>query len=508
MAEAIQAALLRLYRGLGQRALMADDPRGRAIVDRKLLPTLDALGRALLPEAPPLTTPPPRRIAVAMAMAVYSQPHLSSTFCLPDGRNEPPLAVEPLVVSNEVLESTLGLSAWELDDLREEVDRRAGTVLKQATLVQWLLSRYEDPSRVFHMLFPGIATRGEPKMVRRGAHLYALVDHPRVPAHALFLPWIRDEAGQGIQPLDAFRGRYVDAGLKRALARGIGASEAEVVDLLERTVALLPADGAEVLLAHDQWRHRGLASVTSVGQPYPKLAWLAREVDAAEVRWQDWIQVDDDGTRVREPLAALEGLARHRLHPALEALQTDVLARRFAQRTGLEVDDDLGRADLGAHVEAVLDPLVRWTRAKGSATWLARATGLRPDGAATLLTRVGDAWADRIRAWARPEADRLPESVLAKWIQTVAALEGALTVLGEREADSRWDHRDLLFLFAAHYMSEAPADRALMTPGVDPACPGLAVARWFWPTWMRLLDGMEQEASTTNPEFVIPDGLF
>jgi hypothetical protein len=348
MAEATQAALLRLYRGLGQRELMSDDPRGRAIVDRRLLPALDTLARESHGgEAPALSTPPPRRIAVALALAVYSQPHLASTFFVADGSEAPPLAVEPLVVSNEVLESALGLSSWELDDLREEVDRRAGGVLKQTTLVQWLLSRYEEPSRVLHLLFPGVELRGESALIRRGSHLYAVVDQPSVPRHALYLPWTRPENGASVMPLEAFRGRYVDAGLKRALARGIGATEGEVVDLLERTIALLPREDLERLLEHDGWRNRGLASVTGLGQPYPKLAWLSREVDAGDVRWQDWIQVDDQGARLRDPLAALEALARHRIHHALEALHTDLLARRFVRRDGPREVDDLDVFDVG-----------------------------------------------------------------------------------------------------------------------------------------------------------------
>jgi hypothetical protein len=66
----------------------------------------------------------------------------------------------------------------------------------------------------------------------------------------------------------------------------------------------------------------------------------------------------------------------------------------------------------------------------------------------------------------------------------------------------------MVLLFAGHYLAEVPQDRSLMTQGLDPACPGLAMSRWFWPAWTRLLDAMEQEASTTNPEFIIPDGLF
>lgn len=507
MAEATQAALLRLYRGVGQRELMAEDPRGRAIVERKLLATVDSLAQSLVPEpSGPLQTAPPRRIAVAMALAVFSQPHLASTFADPDDPSS--IVPEPLVASNEVLEAALGLSTWELDDLREEVDRRAGSMLKQTTLVQWLQSRYEDPVRLFHMMFPGAAQAHAPQLVRRGAHLYAVIDQPAVPRSALYLPWITGEQEKVLPPLDAFRGRYVDSGLKRALSRGIGASDAEIADLLERTITLLPREGLEGMLAHDQWRRRGFATLTTVGQPYPKLAWLAREVDASDVRWQDWIRTDTDPISLHEPVPSFDGLAQQRVHHVLEALYNDLLARLFAAPDTARQVEEIDLYDLGRHVRAVLEPTLRWVRARGSVTWLARAANAPPDQAEALLAEVGRRWQKRLDHWTQPDADAFDHSVLAKWVSTLGTFDGAMRHLLEAQPDPRWNHRALLFLFAGHYIAECPMERSLMVHGLDPTAPGLAIGRWFWPTWQRLLDAMEQEASTTNPEFVIPDGLF
>ncbi|MEZ4321548.1 MAG: hypothetical protein R3F61_29010 [Myxococcota bacterium] len=507
MADATQAALLRLYRGVGQRELMSDDPRGRAIVDRKLLTTVDSLARSLVP-APngPLNTAPPRRIAVAMALAVFSQPHLASTFQDPDDPS--PIVPEPLVASNEVLEQALGLSTWELDDLREEVDRRAGSMLKQTTLVHWLQSRYDNPARLFQMLFPGAAQVQDPQLFRRGAHLYAVVEQPAISTTALYLPWITGDQERVLAPLDSFRGRYVDSGLKRALCRGIGASEAEIVDLLERTVTLLPREGVDRMLTHDQWRRRGFATVTTVGQPYPKLSWLSREVDAADVRWQDWLRVDASPVALHEPVPSFDAIAQQRVHHVLEALYTDLLARLFAN-PGTERDpDEIELYDLGRHVHTVLEPMLRWVRAKGSVTWIARSTGTSPEHAATLLTEVGRRWQARADHWSAPDPDSFDHSVLAKWVSTLAVFDGVMRSLLEAPPDERWNHRSLLFLFAGHYIAECPMERSLMAHGMDPTIPGLAIGRWFWPTWQRLLDAMEQEATTTNAEFTIPDGLF
>jgi len=507
MSEATQAALQRLYRGVGQLELMADDPMGRAVIHRKLSSIVDQLTTSLVPEPTgSLQTAPPRRIAVAMAMAVFSHPHLTRTFR--DAGDPSAIKTEALVASNEVMEKALGLSSWELDDLREEVDRRAGTMLKQTTLVRWLQSRYPEPDRIFKMMFPGVNQPHNPDLIGRGAHLYAVVDQPCVPTTALYLPWVPGDRESVVGPLDAFRGRYVDSGLKRALSRGIGASDTEIVDLLERTITLIPREGMEGLLRHDLWRRRGFATVTTVGQPYPKLSWLSREVDAGDVRWQDWIRPDSQPLSLHEPVPAFDSIAQQRVHTVLEALYTDLLARLFAAEDTRRTLEEVSLYDLGGHVRTVLDPALRWVRAKGSVTWLARATQREPFETEPLLADVTRQWEKRLDHWTRPAPESFDHSVLAKWVSTLGCFDGVLRSLLDRRPDPRWDHRSILFLFAGHYISECPMDRTLMAHGMDPTSPGMAIGRWFWPTWVRLLNAIEDEATTTNAEFVIPDGLF
>ena len=37
---------------------------------------------------------------------------------------------------------------------------------------------------------------------------------------------------------------------------------------------------------------------------------------------------------------------------------------------------------------------------------------------------------------------------------------------------------------------------------------GRAAAKWFWPAWLRLLDAVEAHTARTNPEFIVPEGMF
>ena len=157
-------SLARLYRGLRQRELMRGDRLGISVLEGRLAGTLDNAAASFGPnDGRDLEGAPPRRIAVAMALAVFSHPHLAQTFA-----SDPRPAI---LIGPEVLQEALGLSAWELDDLREEVDRRAGTLLKQSTLVRWLESHVPAP-RLFQLLFPGVNV-DDPRVRFRGTHVVA-----------------------------------------------------------------------------------------------------------------------------------------------------------------------------------------------------------------------------------------------------------------------------------------------------------------------------------------------
>ena len=85
-----------------------------------------------------LVGPPPRRVALAMALAILAQPHLSVTFhdLDPVGddhavRPPKPYSESALIIDTETLCDALALSAWELDQLREEIDRNVSYLLKQ-----------------------------------------------------------------------------------------------------------------------------------------------------------------------------------------------------------------------------------------------------------------------------------------------------------------------------------------------------------------------------------------
>jgi hypothetical protein len=55
------------------------------------------------------------------------------------------------------------------------------------------------------------------------------------------------------------------------------------------------------------------------------------------------------------------------------------------------------------------------------------------------------------------------------------------------------EHREAALLFAGHYFAEASLDRMWTRDhdelGEDP------IGRWFWPTWLRLLEVRDQDST-------------
>lgn len=493
MADGTQSPQQRFYRGLAQRTATRGDPVASAAIQRSLLGALDGFVQSTTPtlERDALETPPPRRVAVAMAMAIFSQPHLVNTFETKGRRSE------ALLITNDILEMALGLSGWELDDLREEVDRRAGTVLKQATLVRWLADRFPEDQQL-GLLLPGVSLKN-PRTRAMGGHLYLIADGLSWPPSALYLPWLAGENSP------RFQGRYADSRIKLGMARGIGVPEIEGVGLLERSVVLVPPQRLEDRLVYDQWRRSGIAGICDLGASYCGLDWITHSVEPADVRWRDW--VPDEGTQdPHDSIGAFDALVKVRVHHLLQALYTDVMAQRLASEA--HTPDAIDTYDLSHHLEVVLAPLLSWTKNKGSATWLAEIVKQDPARTAKLLAKLHKSWSERMKHWIAPTVEELDESPFAKWMGSVASFDATFSALMARPRDPRFEHKHVLPLFSAHFIAENPLPRGLMTLKADASSPGATLARWFWPTWQRLLDTIDQHTARTDPEFVIPEGMF
>ncbi|MEN0064713.1 MAG: hypothetical protein AAGA48_21385 [Myxococcota bacterium] len=447
---------------------------------------------------------PRRRVGIAMALSVLSSPHFAATLppMMRIGTTDPAdptrtRPVDPLLVSSDVLEAALELPRWELEELREETDRRVGWVLKRDRLAQGLWSRFEtEPRRTADALFPERPSFGPFDVVRRGANLYVLPEqqHEGAPP-ALWLPWYD---GRGEWATTGFDAHRMDDELKSKLALGIGVPVAEVETLLQTMVAVIPAHNAQAMLRLDRWRAAGFATLTDLGASYAASAALNGPLTAAEAEWTEWIDVSEPKLGlVGTAEQAFDRIAYARVESLMRAIYAMMLAR--IERDGLKPAalsvHDLALFDLPRHFRAVLQPVVDATTDAAVRDDLVQALGRPEEEVRELMTTLNAAWSQHaVKAWwGLPPAP----SILTIALQHLLALFDSLSVLMGSQPDPRAEHADLMLLFTAHYLREAPLERLWIKKLSDcvdaddeerlPPAEDIA-GHWFWRTFFRIVD--------------------
>jgi hypothetical protein len=502
-----------LLRGVAQGFRTRRD-RGSPEGDGDLLAEVATLRNALERQLPLLDQDivPPRRVGMAMVLALYSQPHLVSTFgdyrqggteevSEPDQAGTETVALVP----GDILEATFGIPQWELDDLRDEVDRRAGRVLKQLRAVNCLWTRFRlpqaGPEPLLRALFPGHAPiPGRVGVVRRGAQLYILCDQspPADPA-SLFLPWVAPA------PL-VFDPRKVDLNTREELVRGIGATDEELLELLGMMITVVPRSDAIRWLVHDGWRSRGHAALSALGARYRSAPTLARPLAADDVEWSQWLTPVQGRLEVGDAAGEFAGLARGRAEAATRLVYAEMLARVHAEPYGdplVPVREDLDLYDATAWLHKVLDPLPAWARAPATRERIAARTQVSPAEAARALDEVAGLWERSIETeWCADPGPGGP-SLAGVLLPHLVMVHGALRRLMRANADVRANHRDMVLLYAAHDLSEARLDRLWVTGWADAGDPRAPVpptddivGTSFWAAWLRRLRHNQLEPNT------------
>ncbi|MEZ4239110.1 MAG: hypothetical protein R3F59_23750 [Myxococcota bacterium] len=510
-----QADLLEgLVRELERRARI-EDPENRRALDVHIAELCEQVGLALDQGVRTDTgLAPPRRVAVAFGLALHSAPHFAATIPVPardgtvDPEELPRREADPApVVSFEVYERALGLGQWEVDELREEIDRRAGKVLKQIRTVNWLWSFFGLPASganaLARILMPGMEDVGV-DLVRRGGHLYLLVDDVQPsPLPALFLPWLATDATLGPT---SFQARGVDRGLRNRIARGIGADDDEVAELLEEMVSVLPRRGAAPFLQVDQWRSYGYAVVTDLGTAYTWGDWLIRAIPPDSLEWRSWLKLGSEGITVKgTPEKVFDALALPRVTAMVRLMYTSMLASLDRDVEEVDIDvrpEDVDLYDVPRHMRAVLGPMFAWAGRSSTHKHLARELDRPVEEVMVVMEQVREAWVRHAGiSWYGPPGTKTP-SIQTLVLEHLVVLHRSLRHMLERPSDARADHVDLLLLFAAHYLREARLERLWVRSLSDCADgdsrlppPEDIVGHWFWRSWQRLLDEIELEGA-------------
>jgi hypothetical protein len=505
-----------------QQHLVGAKGETRLALQRRLLADMNQLGSLLSPTVPaPDDAPLPRRVAVAMALAAFSQPHLAATFgtgrrdgtaTFDDRPNYPHEA--PLAMTAELLESALGLSRWELDDLREDIDRRASHSLKRDRTLNWLWTHFKlpknSPSYLFRVLFPGMNQKNTAQLVRRASRLYAVVNTPEIPLTALYLSWMGADVEGQRPPLPSFHSRYVDQSLRNSIARGVGGAPREVDHLLDQMVVLVPRDAALQFLERDQWRTSGLSCLSNLGDDYLEGARLVGPIECDGLEWTRWLEIIDDNVVVdRNERALFDEFALDRVQALMGQVYAGLLARieqTDADELAFETED-LDLMDVPRHLRAALQPMLDWARSEDTQAHIAARLRVPRTKVTAALEPLADAWESHINGrWVAPPTPSRPHTIASILVAHLVGTRCALLRLMHRPADPRWEHRNLTLLFAAHYLVDAPIERLWMktlsdmphhaTQNLPP--PEDVVGCWFWAGWMRLLDQLAQGSEQTN----------
>jgi hypothetical protein len=505
---------LREHSGLEEGQTL-DDPEGTQAC-------LSALRRALKqsPRTAASASPPPRRVAVAMALAVHSQPLLCTTLQqrADDGtrgvdERSRANSEEAFVAPNDVLEDVLGLPEWELDELRNDIDRRASETLKQQRCLDYLWTHFELPNGnidlLFRVLFPGaLRTRSRPDFLRRNTQLYAVVEQRSPPpVLSLYLPWIPGDLHAPLHPLTTFNQRSIDIGFRRSLGRSIGADDEQVDTLLRRLVTIVPRDRVAHYLEADQWRSSGLAGLSGLAAEYGSANWLTRPLQPHEAEWTRWLTATDGTLTIQgEPRALLDALVMPRVQIMMQQLYAALIASIDEEEPTHEPTlADLPFYDLGRHLRAVIAPLLTWAGANATHLHIATNLGIELESVTETMGKVSETWAAQAeRAWYGGPTPTRRHSIQTVLTLHLIAVHSSLRSMLNRVPDLRSPHRSLLLLFTAHYFNETRVERlwlkGLSDSIVDDTAtlppPEDIMGTWFWCTWQRLLDHMD---ATSDP---------
>lgn len=522
MASAEMTRLLgRLFQGLESRAEL--NGSSRDALDEALL---DVLGQLMsfvaTEEEGDLSKAPPRAVATALATGLFAQPHVGIT--VDDGHfstSGPILDLQgakpdkPVVLPVALMTEALGIAEWEADDLREDVDFRAGKVLKRARAMRWLWARFglpeANPVNLFRVLFPGApATLTGVDFLARGAHLYAVVEAPPPPPPAaLYLGWVARLDELVFHPLSSFQAHYMDKSVLQELGRAIGADPEELLAMLDTGVTVVPRSALAPYLAHDLWRSRGSAPLTGLAEGYHTAFDLFRALAPSEVPVEGWMAVRNGQLAVRQLRRTFDSLALARVDALMKQLYGELLARLLWEEPhGLHRGEVVPRRedlDLYAIIPALREafqPVLAWASAEETAAHLAERFNVALPEVHILTRQVRQNWERHVETvWLSPPVEGQPRSVATILGLHLAATQSSLRRMMAREPLRGVPHREVLLHFAAAYLSNSPVERMWSIQegqsehlGLDP------IGRWFWSGWQRLLLSYDPDVQSLDGE--------
>jgi len=460
----------------------------------------------------------PRKVGQAMACAALAQPHLSSTCGTQFSRSSAPFSIDPLPASDppliapsDTLQHALSIPIWQLDELRDLIDRRVSIRLLESRCLQWMWTFFKaekHPKRLASLLIPDLsAPHLDVQLVCRENQLYILVPETakRSPIE-LYLPWETPSSEQQTR----FDKHYVDPQLLETMARTHGLTLQRAQHLLQQTVSVIPAEQADRFIHYDNWRARGLGSLTDlIPRTSNERSWHAIPT-LQDLRWKKWIRTLNDGTLKLQASAdhVFDILATPRATDMTRALHCAIVA--LAEDTGFETSERVGLQlavlDVERHLRRCLSPLIQWASSDEARAEIAAQTGCDLQQIVhPFMDHVMNAWTERMQAhWVgRPESSEpcFKSTLLVHLLSLRSALQHVLLV----PPDARGTHGDMVRLFCGFLYADAPI-QDLWTPssttpqGQHSGAAEDILSQWFFGTWARVLDACSEASLTSEFE--------
>lgn len=466
------------------------------------------LSRTATPMRDHVQGKPPRAIACAMASALFAQPHLSALRSMGRACSSRAMAVPalepadpPLLTDIELLSVSLGLPQWELEDLREEIDRRAGEWVRQVRLVDWLwrtFDQHTEPERFFVSLLPcSLKDAQKAQVIARNGRLYLAVKHP--PADSplgLFLGW--EERLSSGEHIAGFDSQCVSEELLSSITKihGMGTAEARV--MLDNIVAVIPLDEAPRHLAADAWRSSGFATLTRLGAGRSRKALRRGALSPDQTGWDQWLSVTEGQVSLQgSPETLFDDLATERVQAMCGPLYAALMSTHEApgyERSNTHLER-LGVLHTERHLNPILSPLLQWVSSAETRAHIAHELGVdRARQIDPLMNALRAQWTIRYQERWLGHLGEDSSTVEALLFQHLLRLTGALNQLVMIPADARSPHRDTARLFLAYYLCGSPIQR-LWTPHLGiPSSERSGgsqedvLSDWFLGLWTRILN--------------------
>jgi len=393
----------------------------------------------------------------------------------------------------------LGIRQWELDEFREEIDRRAGEWVRQVRLADWLwrtFERHDHPETFFLSLLPcSKADVANAQVILRRGRLYLAVERPAMDSPlGLFLGW--EEHPPSRNHVAGFDSLCVSEDLLNSIRNVHGMSPPEARAMLDAVVAVIPLDQAPRYLDADRWRTGGFATLTRLGSGRSRKAMRPKPLATDQTGWDQWLVAEDGRISIQgQPEELFDELATERIQAMCSPLYAAILSTHEApgfERANTHFER-LGPLHMERHLTQVLSPLLAWAASNNTRNQIADTLGMDRSRHLdpvmdTLNTRWTHHYQEKWLGMVSTQHVTVERHLLEHFLQLKASLNGLLMI----PQVARSPHLDAARLFAAFYFNGSPVQR-LWTPTASVEVSGTGeqedvLSDWFLGLWTRILD--------------------